>query len=352
MIRMKVLVILLSLVAVITATEEVEERNMTAEVEGLRALMKQGKRAGFFATCRLVLFSELVDYDTAENGCKTFDIGMGPGSSGSLATVNIEEKNSDVKELLKMAYPGPNEKWGPKEWTWVGLRKVRNNNATKYKYRKWNAEDWEWDNTERPVHFNKWMRGQPDQAMKRRGEDECNEDICYQNQMRINHWGRWDDTYKFKKHSYACDYNGKYIIANLRRNWTEARNMCEAAGLEMAKVTTLADHLEIVSAAEYFLGPKANGTRFWANENWFWIGLNDMAQEGSFTWADGEAFDHTAEWIEWKGPQPDNSLNHGEGGQDAVAISKWGDWDDSFSWKRKRPFACQCPDAVTDYARR
>ena len=36
---------------------------------------------------------------------------------------------------------------------------MRNNNATKYKYRKWNAEDWEWDNKERPVNFNKWMRG-------------------------------------------------------------------------------------------------------------------------------------------------------------------------------------------------
>ena len=50
--------------------------------------------------------------------------GMGPGSKGNLATVNIEAKNSDVKELLKMAYPGPNARWGPKEWAWIGLRKV------------------------------------------------------------------------------------------------------------------------------------------------------------------------------------------------------------------------------------
>lgn len=350
------MVILLTLVAV-TAAQSTDERNMTAEVEGLRALMKQGKRAGFFATCRLVLFSEQVDYDTAEEGCKTFDIGMGPGSKGNLATVNIEAKNSDVKELLKMAYPGPNARWGPKEWAWIGLRKMRNNNATKYKYRKWNAEDWEWDNKERPVNFNKWMRGQPDQAIRSLGDEDCTanytrsaaEPRCYQNQARVNHWGRWDDTFKFKKHSYACDYNGKYLIANLRRNWTEAKNMCRAAGLQMAKVTTLAEHLEIVAAAEYFLGPKKNGTRFWANENWFWIGLNDLSQEGNFTWSDGENFDHSADWIEWKGPQPDNSLNHGLGGQDAVAISKWGDWDDSFSWKRKRPFACQCPDAVENY---
>ena len=59
--------------------------------------------------------------------------GMGPGSKGNLATVNIEAKNSDVKELLKMAYPGPNARWGPKEWAWIGLRKVGVNTSPIYR---------------------------------------------------------------------------------------------------------------------------------------------------------------------------------------------------------------------------
>ena len=60
------------------------------------------------------------------------------------------------------------------------------------------------------------MRAQPDQRRMKYGRQGCNEHPkCYQNQMRINHKGRWDDTYRYKLHPYACDYRGTWYSVHL-----------------------------------------------------------------------------------------------------------------------------------------
>ena len=320
------------------------------QLAGLQQLLKH-LDDGIYPTCNLVLFSELVDYDTADHNCKNFEMGTGKTEEGNLATVNDGEKNHDLQLLLEMAYPKADypSKWGAESWVWAGLRKVRNNGQTGGGSisKKYDPEDWEWATGESPMDFSKWFnKKQPDQAVQKKGQDGCEEERCYQNQMRINHEGKWDDTYKYKLHPYACDYQGKYILSANKVEWLNAKKQCENAGLHLATVLNKDDLDEITAAAQYFLGERDDSLREFDPENWFWIGGRDDAEEGTWRWdSTGELID--SEWIKnmpWRHPNPDDAHRVGENGQDAMAISKWGLVDDSYSHqKRKRPFACQCP---------
>ena len=152
----------------------------------------------------------------------------------------------------------------------------------------------------------------------------------------------WDDTFKFKKHPFVCDYHGKYLISALHKTWMEARKSCEEAGLMLAEVTTAAEVKEIVFLAEYFLGKVDPKDRIFNNTNWLWIGGDDLEEEGSWMWPDHHEVE---EWpgIPWRKHQPDNAAYALDKGQDVMAISRWGEFDDSFEEKRKRPFVCMCP---------
>ena len=59
---------------------------------------------------------------------------------------------------------------------------------------------------------------------------EVNNTLCYPPS------GQWDDTFKYKTHPYACDYQGKYILSATMRTWSGAKLACEKAGLMLAKV--------------------------------------------------------------------------------------------------------------------
>lgn len=343
--------VLLSLICVLVAVQA--RRNVSEEVKGLRKLMKKAD-SGFFATCEIVLFSETVTFDTAIEKCKNFNIGMATAQQGYLATVNSAIKNEFIKELLNMAYPHKtfpkdktqNVKWCDEQWAWVGLQKTENNvGRIKGGVKNYNPNDWQWAaNGDHPVVYENWMSKQPDQRTLKKG-GQCTDKKCYQNQMRINHAGIWDDTYKYKKHPYACDYQGKYIISSTHAKWPKAKLMCEEAGLILAKVRNAKENEEIKQAAAYFLGERVEEE--WDQSNWFWIGGNDMAEEGVYRWSDDdEEFDATASWISWRNPNPDNAERKGSVGQDAISISKWGKWDDSYAEKRKRPFACMCPGSI------
>jgi len=275
-----------------------------------------------------------VDYDTAEKNCETLDIGTGSELKGNLATVNDAEKNTDLKLLLAMAYEdNEDDPWGNEQWVWAGLRKTKNNDGSK-KNRKYNPDDWAWADGSHPTEFRKWLPRQPDQKSKG-GE--------LQNQMRINHDGRWDDTYKYKTHPYACDYQGKYILSATPKSWSQAKVACEKAGLMLAKVRSDAEVEEMKKAAEYFIGPRDKTKKLFDSSNWLWLGGNDAAEEGKWTWVDGspiEYFDN----MNWRPPNPDNAAFMRKLTQNYLSISKWGEFDDSFDSKRKlRPFACQCP---------
>lgn len=309
------------------------------QLGGLKKLLKN-LDSGVFPTCQLVLFSEMVDYDTAEKNCQNFDIGMGGAQKGHLATVNDDGKNSDLKLLLQMAYPykGKSQKWAADHWVWAGLRKTKNNDGSK-KNMKYNPEDWSWAaDGSNPQEFQKWMKNQPDQRT-----DKKNGVKYLQNQMRINHQGIWDDTFKYKTHPYACDYQGKYIISASFETWSQAKASCEAAGLELAKVRSDAEVKEIIKSADYFLGSKADSVKMWDKENWIWLGGTDEEEEGEWKWVDGSPIEYYKN-MNWRNPNPDNAEYIKNQAQHYLAISRDGEFDDSFDHRsRHRAFACQCP---------
>ena len=336
--------ILLLAVLGCTATGGMDKR----QIKGLKKLLK-GLDAGVLTTCHIAFFSQKVTYDEADNNCKNFDIGSGVGEKGNLVTVNEQVKNQDLQILLEMAYPKkmqPKSKWTDTKWVWAGLRKTKNNLLKKPG--PYNGLDWEWANGSNPTEFKKWMKNQPDQNTEKKGKKGCNEHPkCYQNQMRINHDGKWDDTYKYKTHPYACDYKGKYVLSNTPKTWQDAKKACAAAGLHLAKVRNVKEVKEVKSAIVHFLGNASEAWTTWDNNNWVWVGGNDLEEEGVWKWLDGELVET---WnVPWRTkPGKDNAqFLAGKRGQHALAISRWGEFDDSFDNKRsrRRPFACQCPNS-------
>lgn len=268
---------------------------------------------------------------------QNFDIGMGANQVGNLATVNDDDKNTDLKLLLNMAYPEKTGKWVPKEWVWAGMRKTKNNDG-KRKGKKYNPLDWEWADGSHPTDYHKWMKRQPDQAV-----NKTNGVKYLQNQMRINKKGQWDDTYTFMKHPYACDYQGKYIISASMKTWSQAKEACENAGLILAKVRSDAEVEEITRSADYFLGQRDESLKVWDPNNWIWLGGSDNEEEGVWKWTDGSAIDYF-DAMNWRNPNPDNAAFIRKQTQNVLAISRFGQFDDSFDHKRRhRAFACQCP---------
>ena len=254
---MKLLLVLLVLVGW-SECQDQESVLSLDQLKGFKAMLK-GENSGVLATCKIIFFSELVDYDTADSNCKNIDIGTGNVLNGNLVTVDNDAKNNDLKLLLEMAYPKRQQeggKWGNTMWVWAGLRKVRNNDLRNPG--PYSAAEWEWADTTNPSTYFNWMAGrnpQPDQRSLKFGDRGCNEEPrCFQNQMRINHDGAWDDTWKFKTHPYACDYQGKYVISNVMKTWDGAKTMCENAGLHLAMIRNAAEVEEIKSAMEYFMG--------------------------------------------------------------------------------------------------
>jgi len=343
--------ILLLVVVLCASTADIGKAISTDQIRGLKKLLK-GLDSGVFTTCSIVFFSEKVTYDEADLNCRNFDIGSGKGEQGNLVTINDEEKNKDLQILLEMAYPEkeqPDSKWTDTKWVWAGLRKTKNNKAKKpgpYK-----ASDWAWFDGSNPTDYFKWMsfgkkNAQPDQAVLKKGKKGCNEDPrCFQNQMRINHGGQWDDTWKFKTHPYACDYKGKYVLSNEPKTWESAKEACAAAGLHLAKVRNAGEIEEMKSAMVYFLGKADESWKTWDHQNWIWLGGNDLNEEAVWKWLDGEEVET---WdLPWRTEAGNDNAQYlpGKGGQHALAISRWGQFDDSFHdhKKRKRPFACQCP---------
>lgn len=315
---------------------------------GLKKLLTKLK-GGVFPTCNLILFSDQVDYEEADKRCTNFTMGTDKAQKGNLATVNDKEKNADLQQLLSWAYPikaGDKSRWGPDKWVWAGLRKTKNNGYDGSFSTKYDPQDWSWADGSHPTDFKKWFnKQQPDQAALKFGKKGCNENPnCLQNQMRVNHAGKWDDTFKFMKHPYACDYQGKYIISATPKTWPMAKEACENAGLILAKVRSVEEVDEITSAAHYFLGPRDTSLRVFDPSNWLWLGGNDLNEEAKWEWvSDGEEIDVDATWMTWRIPNPDDAKRVGKRGQDVLSISKWGVFDDSYDTKRKRPFACQCP---------
>lgn len=329
---LRILVLVLSLFSLSSSLNK-------AQLRGIRDMMKG--LHGVYATCKIVLFRKQVDYTTAENNCQQFSLGKGANThAGNLATVNDKDKNGDLTTLLSMAYPNAVGKFSPEEWVWAGMRKVTNLQG-ETEPEDYDPDEWEWTDGSHPNEtFSRWMENQPDQNSKKYLGTRY-----YQNQMRINHDGEWDDTYAYKEHPYACDYQGKYIVSGTLMTWKEAKKACENAGLALAKVRNDAEIEDIGFAIATFLGPE-RAKSDWEPSNWIWLGGNDIESEADWKWVDGDDMSlNGLPWDNWRSPNPDNAqfLFKSDMGQNSLAISKWGEFDDSYEVRRRRPFACQCP---------
>ncbi|XP_070175303.1 macrophage mannose receptor 1-like [Littorina saxatilis] len=189
---------------------------------------------------------------------------------------------------------------------------------------------WRWaDNS--PFGFLNWRPGEPNNQ----GNSDC-VGISKAN-------GQWSDFKCTDRYGYICEKMGKvtpkptpavtspahvpsgktwgcgrgwrgfsgqcYQFSGLNNvKWQQARVICGQRAASLVSVHTDAENKFVFS-----LFPK--GFNAYA-----WIGLNDLLQEGSFSWSDTSAVTYT----HWNNHEPNNINN-----EDCVAISNHGGWNDN-----------------------
>nr|XP_006815389.1 PREDICTED: uncharacterized protein LOC100369221 [Saccoglossus kowalevskii] len=132
----------------------------------------------------------------------------------------------------------------------------------------------------------------------------------------------------------------RYHVVSSKKTWQQSKSECENIGGVLASLHTQA----IFQAVRSFI---LNGN-FDGKVKGYWIGLNDLNNEGSFEWLNGEPFD----WTRWANKQPNDNNQGSSGGQDCVQLWKKTSytWDDN-SCHQKRGYVCQtsistCPDEI------
>merc|ERR1712003_503522 len=138
----------------------------------------------------------------------------------------------------------------------------------------------------------------------------------------------------------TCDDKGKYIVSNDRKTWVKAKETCEESGLHLAKIRSKSEVEEMKAAIDFFLGPRDESLRTFHNKNWVWLGGNDLLLEGRWEWLDRTPVE---DWdIPWRKKAGKNNGGHvgGLDGQNALSVSRWGEFDDSYhnDRRKRRPF--------------
>lgn len=113
-------------------------------------------------------------------------------------------------------------------------------------------------------------------------------------------------------------YGGSdYYISNSEYTWSEAKNFTAISGGHLVTISTQAENDTVSSLAA--------GRRIW-------IGLNDVAIEGTWVWENGESVTYT----NWSTNEPNDYLN-GSPGEDVAVMNwsggKWNDWFDNATAK-------------------
>ena len=121
-----------------------------------------------------------------------------------------------------------------------------------------------------------------------------------------------------------------YVLVDSEMTWTDAEAYC---------VNTYGGHLaRIASSAQNTLARDARGSHT------VWIGFNDRAQEGAWTWSDG-SFQSADSYTRWDSGEPNDD---GSGGEDCATLigspPGWqqttGKWNDRSCTSEQR-FLCQ-----------
>jgi len=356
--------------------------SLEQHVHGIKNLVSSLPQHAF-PTCGMVLFTELTNYETAEDKCRNFHLAASSQEEGWLVEVNDAEKNAYLTTLLNLALPRESHdsyQYATSRWVWTGLRKTNNIDEKHIKKVSkripYNAEDWKWHDGSSPTEYSNWNIGQPDQRplkKNRKSSDyalagTCPKKRCRQNHMRVDLDGKWDDAFDFEEHPYACDYKGRYIVSAELKTWDDAKAACEAAGLTLAAAKNPSETEELRSALVFFLGEggyegcfgaygngpsyvlgssqtQCTGEQRWSPDHWAWVGGSDDAEEGNFIWQDGSQVVYDGfPWIAKAGGdngKPKKKKGVLQPGQNSLTLSKWGEYDDEFGVV-ERPFACEC----------
>ena len=130
----------------------------------------------------------------------------------------------------------------------------------------------------------------------------------------------------------ACMPSGRYAVCHHPRDYQEAKLGCESIGA----------HLVVIESDD----EKSHVGTIWSAfgfGDWYWIGLDELAEEGAWLWVDGTPVDYTA----WYPKEPNN---YGQD-EDCVATSSASQhaWHD-FPCDAELIFLCEFPPAPTQEA--
>jgi hypothetical protein len=116
----------------------------------------------------------------------------------------------------------------------------------------------------------------------------------------------------------------RFALCDLQVGWDDARARCAARGGTLARLDSATQASAVYAAAKAI------------EDDAWWIGLDDRAEEGRFGWTDGAAVGFT----HWASGQPDNDACN----QDCVALRKdgRGRWADA-ACGQPSPFVCRLP---------
>jgi C-type mannose receptor len=110
--------------------------------------------------------------------------------------------------------------------------------------------------------------------------------------------------------------NHKNVFVVGKRTWQQAKSKCESMGMNLATVNNETEN--------NWLKTTANSITT-ATSGW-WIGLNDLDNEGTFEWESGLS----SSFVDWDNGEP----NNGGGGEDCVSLlnlvvqhTDWSDYD-------------------------
>jgi len=123
---------------------------------------------------------------------------------------------------------------------------------------------------------------------------------------------------------FESSWGTTYDLCFHKLQYQPAREHCQLTGGDLAIVDEQLKQDELVDAV----------TGVWWTD--WWIGLDDIAEEGVYVWVDGTPLD----WAQWANNEPNNS-----GEEDCNHFASWagGSWND-IPCDRDMPFICEYPD--------
>ncbi|XP_078000059.1 C-type lectin mosGCTL-1-like [Glandiceps talaboti] len=147
-----------------------------------------------------------------------------------------------------------------------------------------------------------------------------------------------------------CEYDCQCMryevhCANGKDHYTkyEAQQFCESRGGTLANLKTE----EVDENVRQFIIDQDLDNQTCVNDWGFWIALNDVEEEGTFVWGDGEVIDDNS-YTNWANGQPDNNTDKDPiNGQDCVQL--WFrfnnnlQWDDDYCLERANGMVCEIP---------